>query len=67
MDITLCKGDNCPVKEKCHRYKENPEIDNPIFLVEPYIIDNGVFKCDLFWGDYNQDVMGTLLDILKGK
>lgn len=21
FDITVCKGDNCPKKETCHRYK----------------------------------------------
>jgi len=67
MDITLCKGTKCPVKEKCHRYDENPEIDNPIFLVEPFVIDKGVFKCEMFWGESNQQVMGALLDILNGK
>lgn len=53
-DITMCKGYNCPKKEKCFRHKavpteywqsyfaENPydyEIDNCLYFIEILITD----------------------------
>jgi len=67
MDITMCKGKECPVKNRCYRYNENPELLQTVFVESPSIIDKGVFKCEMFWGKGNQQVLNTLLNILDSK
>lgn len=45
-DISMCKNDNCPLKEKCYRYTAEPS---------PYRQSYGLFpqpkdgKCEYFW------------------
>jgi hypothetical protein len=43
-DITMCDGGKCPLKEKCHRYKAEPnEYRQAYFLEEPFVeTKNGV-------------------------
>lgn len=36
-DITMCSGDNCPLKEKCYRYTANPnDLRQSYFMESPY-------------------------------
>lgn len=55
-DITHCKGDNCPKKETCHRYKAYLDIPNvkdrtlfSMVLVQGCIENN----YNLYWEDKN--------------
>lgn len=36
LDITMCFGDNCPLKKKCIRYLTKPEKYQSYFTNSPY-------------------------------
>lgn len=44
-DITMCRGDGCPLKEKCYRYKAHQSNWQSYFVEVPY---NGK-DCEKFW------------------
>ena len=47
-DITMCKGNDCPLKEKCHRYTSTPnEFYQSNFSIPPYNIH--LRKCIMYW------------------
>ena len=54
-DITMCKGDGCPLKEHCHRYKATPdELYQSYFTYPPFqTIPGGEIKCDHEWNREN--------------
>jgi len=35
-DITMCKGQNCPLKENCYRYKAKPSLYQSYFMEAPF-------------------------------
>ena len=45
-DITLCKGTNCPLKERCYRYTAKPTQFSQSYFVDPPIKDG---ECEYFW------------------
>jgi hypothetical protein len=47
MDITLCKGGDCPLKEKCFRYTAKSNSEYQSYFVEPPY-DKGNKKCDYY-------------------
>ena len=62
MDITKCKGTNCPLKESCYRFTA---IENEVlqaYFVEPPIKDG---KCEMYWGANAESVYNQLKEILK--
>ena len=60
MDITLCKGNNCPIKEQCKRYTSTPNPLYQSYFTESPIKDG---KCDMFWGDVADNIMEQLKTI----
>lgn len=62
-DITMCKGDDCPFKEKCHRYTAEPEEYQSYFLVPPFTIENGKPDCEMFWGQSSDKLFVELTSI----
>lgn len=63
-DITMCKGSDCPVKEKCYRHTANEnELRQSYFMRPPYKMENGEFSCEMFWAN-NQT---TIFDQFKYK
>lgn len=67
MDITMCKGDNCPLKDQCFRYTAKPSEYQSYFVNTPYKIKNNEFKCNYLWTDNNQRVLNQLESILRGE
>ena len=63
-DITLCKGNNCPMKEQCKRYTSTPNSTKQWYYTESPIKDG---KCDIFWGDVADVVMEQLKSIMRGE
>ena len=50
-DITKCKGNECPLKESCKRYKAKGYFMKPYGIKPPYKLNgigNQFVKCDLF-------------------
>lgn len=47
-DITMCSGNDCPLKENCYRYKAKPsEFRQSYFIHPPY--DKQKNECHSFW------------------
>lgn len=69
-DLTKCSGENCPIKNRCHRYTASPDEYQSYFMEMPcrwnYDHDPATFQCDMFWGDDNEQVMNHLKMILDG-
>jgi hypothetical protein len=63
MDITLCKGNNCQIKEQCKRYTYKP--DFPMY--QSYFTESPIKdgKCEMFWGDKADDIMEQLKSIMR--
>ena len=63
-DRTLCKGNNCPIKEQCKRYTlpHNPTYQS--YFTESPIKDG---KCDMFWGDVADNIMEQLKEITNNE
>jgi len=61
----MCKGLDCPVKEKCKRYFSKPSFNQSYFLDAPFEIKEGVFKCELFWNDNQDSIINQLNEILN--
>lgn len=48
MDITMCMGNGCPLKENCLRYKSIPNEDYQSYFTEiPYKLKEN--KCEFYW------------------
>ena len=53
MDITTCKGNKCPLKSKCYRFKAIPsEYWQAYFTDVPY--NKGLKSCEYFWNIKNR-------------
>lgn len=70
MDILICKGEGCPIKETCKMYDPDPNSPNPwlaetpgkwIDKPDPDISKSRTWKCYLYWGA-EQD---AIMDVLK--
>ena len=44
LDITMCNGNNCNMKESCYRFKAEPDEDIQSYFTESPINKEG--KCD---------------------
>jgi hypothetical protein len=67
-DITMCKGVGCPMKEQCYRYTAIPDEIAQSYLVNPPLkvaFDGTLSKCEMFWGDRNQEIIDLLKKIFK--
>jgi hypothetical protein len=61
-DITMCSGDGCDLKLKCHRYTANSSGWQSFFSVPP-IKDA---KCEMYWSNDSQQIYLNIKDILSG-
>jgi hypothetical protein len=63
MDITLCNGNNCPMKKQCKRYTYKP--DFPMY--QSYFTESPIKdgKCEMFWGDKADEIMEQLKSIMR--
>lgn len=49
MDITMCDGKTCPLKENCFRYIATPDKEYQSYFVDiPY--DKKEKDCKYYWG-----------------
>ena len=63
MDITMCSGKGGDFKERCFRFTAKPS-DRQSYFVNPPIKDG---KCDLFWGENQENILKMLQDIVKNQ
>ena len=64
-DITKCKGDGCPIKEKCKRFTAKSGIRQAWFTFVPF--NNDEKKCEMFWGAGAEAIYSQLKKIVKGR
>jgi len=67
MDITKCKGENCPNKEICLRFTSKSNELRQWFTEPPFKIEYGKFSCDLFWNETQTNIIDQLEEIMKVK
>ena len=49
-DITMCDGDDCPMKHKCWRYEAPPTPESQSYVEPPFKVDDdGIATCELYW------------------
>jgi hypothetical protein len=68
-DIAKCQGTNCPIKDSCIRYTTPPDEYRQSYFVTPpgAIGDDGVYKCEMYWGAAQEQIMKQLNDIVNGQ
>lgn len=67
-DISKCSGEDCPVKEKCYRFTATAsEFMQSYFFEPPLKIKDGVFTCEMYWGDQANSIWKQLKDITDDK
>jgi hypothetical protein len=67
-DISMCSGQDCPVKEKCYRFTAPKSlIAQSYFTESPGKTEDGKFTCEMYWGVNNEAIWNQLKDITNGK
>jgi len=46
-DISMCKGQDCPIRETCYRFKANPDPFRQAYASFKY--DSVTQSCDHYW------------------
>ena len=72
MDITMCQGLGCPIKDKCYRHTaQSNEHYQSWFVETPGHFedrDGGeVFSCSMFWGAVAQSTYEQMREIVEGE
>ena len=62
-DISMCMGNDCPIKETCYRYKAKPCEYQYYFIEAPY--KDG--ECEHYWEMGMSSKTSKKVDILKQK
>lgn len=66
-DITMCKGTDCIIKEKCYRYTSEEGKLQSWFTNVPFEIKDNKFTCDMFWGENAEKIFNKLINITNIK
>jgi hypothetical protein len=45
-DITMCTGENCPLKETCYRYTADESYEHQSWFMKPPYKDS---ECEYYW------------------
>jgi len=48
-DITMCTGEDCPLKESCYRFTANASEHWQSYFTEPPIIKGEEVTCEYYW------------------
>jgi len=66
-DITKCNPTNCPVKDSCYRFTAKSDRNQSWFVEQPGTFEDGIFRCDMYWGKTQSSILETLESIVKEK
>lgn len=64
----MCKDDKCPLKDKCYRSIADPTSYRQSYFVgspAQYDSESKFIKCDMFWGDRQNEIMDFLRSVTK--
>ena len=64
-DITMCSGENCPLKRNCKRFNSTAGIWQSYFSVLPYNFETKI--CKMFWNVNTDEIYNQLKEIAKIK
>lgn len=64
-DITMCSGNNCPLKRNCKRFTATPGIWQSYFSILPYNFETKI--CEMFWNVNTDEIYNQLKEITKIK
>ena len=65
-DITMCSGNDCPVKETCYRFTAKPsDFRQSYFFQPPGGQKDGKFTCEMYWEVIQDHVSEKLKRIIK--
>jgi len=74
-DITMCKGEGCPVADTCKRFNATPGMMQSYFTETPgqysYTVLGEIFVeekwvCDMYWGERQDAIMDVLQKAVGG-
>ena len=66
MDIQMCSGEGCPIRQQCGRFNSVKDLTRQSFFVKPpFVIDNGKFTCDYYMGESSVLLLEQLKSIFK--
>ena len=60
-DITKCRDNECPIKEKCLRWTTPSGVRQSYFIDSP----RQVGYCPMFWGDNQSKIYEKLEEIMR--
>lgn len=63
-DISMCSGNNCPLKENCYRFLAAPNPYRQSYFTEPPF-NKVIEDCDYFWDFGNYDASRKSKDVKK--
>jgi len=63
-DITMCRGDGCPLAKNCKRATARPNPHRQAYFTEVPYVEGG---CDMYWGDKAEMIMKQLKEITNEK
>jgi len=61
-DITMCRGEGCPIKKHCYRHIAKPDELQSYFVESPF---DGQ-KCEMLWSDESERIYEQLKNITNG-
>jgi hypothetical protein len=62
-DISMCNGQNCPVKEKCYRFTAPKGFRQTYFAETPGKNQGDDFFCNMYWGENAESIWMPLKNI----
>lgn len=78
-DLTMCRGGECPLKNRCYRFTASPDEYQSYFAEIPgrwdcrketigdKVFDHRDFVCNMYWGERQEDIMDQLNKIVQGQ
>jgi hypothetical protein len=63
-DITMCRGEGCPLAKDCRRATARANPHRQAYFTEVPYVEGG---CDMYWGDQAEMIMKQLKEITNEK
>lgn len=67
MDITMCSGQGCPLKQNCKRFTSVGDKYQSYFMEPPFTMKKDLFDCEMIWTQNQTDILTQLQNITNGK
>jgi hypothetical protein len=54
-DITMCRGKDCPIKEKCYKFTAPKGVWQSYYTETPGKMEDGKFVCNKYWDNSEEN------------